>query len=296
MASRARSASGPSKSSGADASTRFLCSSTAACIAELFTYPIDTTRVRVQMAGRKVGMLTAAKDILKTQGSRAFYRGMGPAGLRQFIQCGTNLCAYVPIRNALSADKDESLLKKGAAGALSGSFGQLCAIPTDVVKVKMQGDRKCADSGQAKYQNARHCLRVTLQEKGVLGMWRGATPACGRSAMIHSVGLSSYDGFKTVLVKKGGFSSESSFTHVASASVSGALASLAGCPFDVVKTRVMVQSQTPKAVLVHIMRHEGPRALFKGYLPTLSRLGPWQVMWLSCYERFCIAATGESKI
>ena len=280
---------------------RFLCSSSAACIAEIFTFPIDTTRVRVQMTGKKVGMFATAAEVYQKQGFMTFYKGISPALVRQFVQCGMNLGTYVPIRNALGADKDQSVLKKGMAGAMSGSFGQFCAIPTDIVKVRMQADNKSIlMGGQPKYNGALHCAQACYKEAGFLGMWRGATPSCTRSAAIHSSGLASYDTSKTLVVSRLGFDSEKTSTHILCSAISGVVSSTVGCPFDVIKTRVMnhdnFSTTTPRQILVETIRKEGVRALFKGYIPTLSRLGPWQVCWLTCYEKFCILATGQSKI
>eukprot|EP01061_Rhynchopus_euleeides_P027966 TRINITY_DN45500_c0_g1_i1.p2 TRINITY_DN45500_c0_g1~~TRINITY_DN45500_c0_g1_i1.p2 ORF type:complete len:312 (+),score=116.16 TRINITY_DN45500_c0_g1_i1:257-1192(+) len=280
---------------------RFLCSSSAACIAEGMTFPIDTTRVRVQMTGKKVGMLTTATEMARLQGIGSFYSGIGPAMVRQFVQCGVNLGSYVPIRDALGADKDDSILKKGLAGAISGSLGQFIAIPTDIVKVRMQADNKTILlGGDPKYRGAFHCLRECYGEAGFLGMWRGATPSCIRSAVIHSSGLASYDASKAFMTKRVGLDSELTSTHIICSSISGITTSIFGCPFDVIKTRVMnhehFATTTPRQILMETIRREGPGALFKGYIPTLSRIGPWQVIWLTAYEKFCIMATGQSKI
>jgi len=61
---------------------------------------------------------------------------------------------------------------------------------------------------------------------------------------------------------------------------------------DVIKTRMMNQGKEGKAMyrssydcLVKTVRHEGVTALWKGFLPTWARLGPWQfVFWVS-YEK-----------
>ena len=286
---------------------RFVCSSTAACAAEIFTYPIDTTRVRMQVAKtatdrQKVGMVATGVDILRQQGMKGFYRGIPPAMIRQFIQCGINLAAYHPIRSALGADEDHSVIKKGIAGAMSGSFGQFCAIPADIVKVQMQADNKnTLNGGKPRYNGTAHAFKSIYSETGLLGLWRGATPSCCRSASIHGAGLASYDSFKYFIVSYGKMDAESSSTHIVASALSGFVASAVGCPFDVIKTRVMNHNVieegaiTPLQVAAKTIKTEGATALFKGFVPTLARLGPWQVMWLTFYEKLCIQLTGASK-
>eukprot|EP01065_Artemidia_motanka_P050403 TRINITY_DN8619_c0_g1_i1.p1 TRINITY_DN8619_c0_g1~~TRINITY_DN8619_c0_g1_i1.p1 ORF type:complete len:298 (+),score=75.06 TRINITY_DN8619_c0_g1_i1:64-957(+) len=292
------------KSAGATA--RFFCSSTAACVAEIFTFPIDTTRVRMQVqreaAHTRLGMLGTARNVWHTQGTTAFYKGIPPAMLRQFVQCGVNLSLYLPIRNALGADRDHSVWKKGMAGAASGASGALCAVPTDVVKVRMQADvRQTLQGGTPRYTSTANAFKTIYQEGGAKALYRGTVPTCGRSAALHASGLASYDGFKNVLVKRGGMRAEDSKAHLLASAFSGAMSSAFGCPFDVIKTRVMNHvdadkgTVTPARVLRETVRSDGARALFSGFIPTLMRLGPWQVMWLCVYERLCIVWTGQSK-
>lgn len=283
--------------------TRFLCSSTAACVAEMFTFPIDTTRVRMQVQGATGGgMMGTARSVISTQGPSAFYQGIPPAMLRQFVQCGVNLALYLPIRNALGADRDHSLVKKGAAGATSGATGALCAVPCDQVKVRMQADVKQTLMGGApRYASTSHAFQSIWKEGGITALYRGTVPTCGRSAALHASGLAAYDGSKHMLVKRVGMRGEDPRAHVLASALSGVISSAFGCPFDVIKTRVMNHPEadkgkiTPGRVLVDTVKHDGPKALFSGFLPTLMRLGPWQVLWLCCYEQLCIASTGASR-
>eukprot|EP01063_Lacrimia_lanifica_P024103 TRINITY_DN32066_c0_g1_i1.p2 TRINITY_DN32066_c0_g1~~TRINITY_DN32066_c0_g1_i1.p2 ORF type:complete len:296 (+),score=105.63 TRINITY_DN32066_c0_g1_i1:67-954(+) len=279
--------------------TRFLCSSTAACIAEVFTYPVDTTRVRLQVLKDRRSMFQMMQVTMAKEGATAFYAGFAPALTRQFVQCGANLAAYIPIRDALGADKDDSLLKKGLAGGMSGAFGQFIAIPADLVKTRMQADVKGALVGKPPtYTNAAQALRMTFAEKGLLGMWTGATPAVSRSAAIHSTGLASYDGLKTAAVKVFGMDPDSAVTHTCASAASGFIGAAVGTPFDVIKTRVMNSEgkASPLAIAMRTVREEGFRGMFKGFVPTLTRFGPWQIIWLSSFEQISVLVTGHSKI
>ncbi|KAK4483595.1 hypothetical protein RD792_010794 [Penstemon davidsonii] len=77
--------------------------------------------------------------------------------------------------------------------------------------------------------------------------------------------------------------------------MSGLSATALSCPADVVKTRMMNQASSGESkiryrnsydCLVKTVKIEGFRALWKGFIPTWARLGPWQfVFWVS-YEKF----------
>jgi len=50
---------------------------------------------------------------------------------------------YEPVRNLFSSGKkaeDISILTKIAAGITTGAFGMLVANPTDVIKIRLQGE------------------------------------------------------------------------------------------------------------------------------------------------------------
>lgn len=71
-------------------------------------------------------------------------------------------------------------------------------------------------------------------------------------------------------------------------------------PFDVIKTRLMNQHSHERLYtgavdcLIKTVRHEGAGALYKGFLPTYSRLAPWQLVFFLCFERLNRLVVGES--
>ncbi|XWS25362.1 hypothetical protein CRYUN_Cryun27aG0062400 [Craigia yunnanensis] len=76
-------------------------------------------------------------------------------------------------------------------------------------------------------------------------------------------------------------------THVAASFAAGAVAAVASNPLDVTKTRVMnmkVEVGRPPLYngavdcLMKTVRSEGFRSLYKGFLPTVSRQGPFTVV------------------
>lgn len=78
------------------------------------------------------------------------------------------------------------------------------------------------------------------------------------------------------------------------------VASFASCPADVLKTRIMTQSltnpeyRTVMRCLMAILKNEGPMTLFRGFLPTYIRLGPWQVVFFTSFERISLLLGGST--
>lgn len=106
--------------------------------------------------------------------------------------------------------------------------------------------------------------------------------------------LACYDHTKRFIIENR-ICSDNIYAHTLSSIMSGLSATALSCPADVVKTRMMNQATMEESkfryrnsydCLVKTVRIEGFRALWKGFLPTWARLGPWQfVFWVS-YEKF----------
>ncbi|KAL9313789.1 hypothetical protein ACSQ67_019241 [Phaseolus vulgaris] len=78
-------------------------------------------------------------------------------------------------------------------------------------------------------------------------------------------------------------------THVAASFAAGFVASVASNPIDVIKTRVMnMKVDAYNGALdcaLKTVRAEGPLALYKGFIPTISRQGPFTVVLFVTLEQ-----------
>ena len=123
-----------------------------------------------------------------------------------------------------------------------------------------------------------------------------------RAALLTAGQMASYDHSK-YLLKKYGLLEEGVPLHIAylpfavismclskpflfsGSLVSGLSATTASIPADVIKTRVMNDRGKYKNsidCLIQTLRSEGPRALFKGWLPAYFRLGPHFIIVSAC--------------
>ena len=86
--------------------------------------------------------------------------------------------------------------------------------------------------------------------------------------------LVSYDFFKDTLLQNG--LSNGMPLHILSSALSGTVATTICAPADVVKSRVMNASGNdgPVKLLMESLKKEGPRFLFKGWLPAWSESPP----------------------
>jgi len=162
-------------------------------------------------------------------------------------------------------------MEHGVAGCMVG-FGEVALIPIDSLKVKMQtgqplGFRKSAtDSVMTKFFSSfRGCGWMAVRN-GI-----GSFTLFGGAAMMkmHALGLESFE-------------EATPAQNFFAATLASGLCVWISSPFDVVKTRVQRQGggqgeakiKAGREVAVNLLKHEGPRALWKGSVPKCALVAP----------------------
>lgn len=110
-------------------------------------------------------MLGTMKTIAGEEGARALFSGLSPGLQRQFVFAGLRIGLYVPIRNLLCGPmepgQNPTLLQKIAAGLATGAIGISIANPTDLIKVRMQGQGQLP-ADQRPYTSSVDCYKKTF--------------------------------------------------------------------------------------------------------------------------------------
>ncbi|KAF5828058.1 mitochondrial carrier domain-containing protein [Dunaliella salina] len=251
----------------------------AACSAESMTYPIDIIKTRLQLQGELQGRQQASKalgagrvaaGIVKNEGLKGLYAGLGPAVVRHVFYSGTRITVYESARAKIAAagagsSTSGSIATSLLLGLTAGGVGQLVAVPADLVKVRMQADGRLVAMGQI----AAPRYQVTLVNLGE---------------------LATYDQAKR-LVLASGVLSDGPVAHAASSVCSGLAAAAVSTPADVIKTRIMNQDPTKRLYkgmvdcFAQSVKAEGLPAMWKGFFPTWARLAPWQLTFWVTYEK-----------
>ncbi|EDV96670.1 mitochondrial uncoupling protein Bmcp [Drosophila grimshawi] len=292
----------------------FIYGGMASITAEFGTFPIDTTKTRLQIQGQKIdqtfsqlryrGMTDAFVKISKEEGLRALYSGIWPAVLRQATYGTIKFGTYYTLKKLANergllthSDGSERVWSNIICAAGAGAISSAIANPTDVLKVRMQVHGKGTDQ-----LGLLGCFREIYKFEGVRGLWRGVGPTAQRAVVIASVELPVYDFCKLQLMSAFGDQVANHFISSFIASLGSAVAST---PIDVIRTRLMNQrhvtvlngglataaATTPKLYsgsldcAVQTIRNEGLLALYKGFIPTWVRMGPWNIIFFITYEQ-----------
>ncbi len=260
--------------------TGIACLSSAA--AESVIFPVDLVKTNMQV--RNTSIKQSVNLIYKEGGIHRFYKGFQTAIFRHWIYTNLRVGFYRPVLNQYSSlinynttDKSSTpITLRFLAGATSGGLGQFIANPTDLLKVQMQTNRN------ATYTSI---IQNIYQTSGIKGFYRGTVPNVQRAILVNAGELAAYDTAKQFLITNLHFE-DNTLCFFSASVISGFFSSVLSCPADVVKSKLMSDTNNIyKGVLdcyVRTIRNDGFPAIYRGFIPTWMRLGPWHlIFWLT---------------
>ncbi|KAF8946113.1 Mitochondrial dicarboxylate transporter [Haplosporangium gracile] len=263
----------------------------ASCAAAFVSHPFDLTKVRLQttQGASKQGMIGTMINVARHEGFFALYTGLSASLLRQGTYSTVRFGTYDLLKEKFGP-KDGSRIPVSTmlvCGVLAGCVGGGFGNPADVVNIRMVNDGKLPKEQQRHYKHAFDGLFRIIKEEGPAQLMRGLGPNMNRAILMTSSQLVSYDGFKRQLLATPWFK-DNLATHFASSLLAGLVATTVCAPLDVLKTRIMNSSGSSTSstqMFFHIVKSEGPAALFKGWLPAFLRLGPHTIVTFIVLEQ-----------
>uniref|UniRef100_A0A3Q1GHS0 Uncoupling protein 2 n=1 Tax=Acanthochromis polyacanthus TaxID=80966 RepID=A0A3Q1GHS0_9TELE len=268
------------------AAVKFVGAGTAACIADLLTFPLDTAKVRLQIQGEaRASAATGTGPVVKYRGVfgtiTTMVRTEGPRNLYSGLVAGLQR-SPAPVRPDISlfSGSDVGIGSRLLAGCTTGAMAVAFAQPTDVVKVRFQAQAR--SGGYAR----RYCS--TIDAYRTIAKEEGTAPNIARNAIVNCTELVTYDFIKDMLLKSTPVLSHLP-CHFVSAFGAGLCTTVIASPVDVVKTRYMNsalgQYSSVLKCAAAMMTQEGPLAFYKGFMPSFLCLGSWNVVMFVPYEQ-----------
>lgn len=265
------------------------------CVAETATMPFDVVKVRMQLQGKEKiykNTIDALVKIQRNEGFKSLFLGLSPACFRQITYGTLRFGFYGQFRDMITKDSEFTLQKRIFCGFLSGICASFIANPTDLIKVRMQGEMKQSNS-QRQYKGILSTFSKIHKNEGLKGLYRGAGICAARGGIISACELATYDHIKTFVIQNGHMK-DGILAHFCSSFIAGGISAVCSMPLDVVKSRVMNQPVlNGKGTLyssgydcfVKTVKNEGVRALWKGLVPFYSRNCPHVVITFVVMEQ-----------
>ena len=223
---------------------------------------------------------------------------------------------YTGVRIVIYEQLREGVLKKDAvsgdfpmwkaliSGVVAGGSAQLLASPADLMKVQLQMEgRRRLEGLPPRVSGLWDAASQVVRRGGVRALWAGWLPNVQRAALVNMADLATYDKVKHSLLKHTDIG-DNWLLHGLSSIFAGFAAAVCSTPMDVVKTRIMNQPTDSAGrhllykgtidCLAQTVSKEGVLALYKGFVPIWTRMGPWSLTFWVSYEEIR-ALSGSSS-
>jgi len=254
----------------------------------LIMYPLDVVKTRLQLdkSTNKKSIVTIIQTIIREEGVGRLYRGILSPILAEAPKRAIKFSTNETYKGWFTNKQTGHLPYSGAftAGALAGTTEAFANCPFEVVKVRLQ-----APENLALYKGTLDATLKIAQQEGVMALYKGFEAQVWRNAVWNGTYFLCIPVVKAVLWKPKTKSSEM-FKNFLAGFIGGTLGTTLNTPFDVVKSRTQnIKGQTPWALVAmgKVYREEGFRALYKGYVPRIIRLGPGGGIMFLAFEFIC---------
>jgi len=257
----------------------FLIGGLSAMTGSTVNLPLDFIKVHLQVAreGHRTSHISAfqfTRNMLQTEGWRAFYAGLDSALIRQGLYGTTRFGLYKTLSDWEKEKTGVAALPfrvKVAFASIAGTAGALICNPADLALVRMQADRRLPVSQRRKYRHFLHAIRQIGREEGAFTFWRGALPNIYRCVAMNVGMFAPYDQSKELLDSLFG---PKPVHRLISSAIAVLCQSLLALPFDNLKTKCQnmrrdAQGQLPYAGVLDCakktLRREGFWGLYVGF-------------------------------
>lgn len=149
--------------------------------------PLDLVKTRMQISGTGGGAkeykntYDAFTGILRKEGVRGIYKGLGAGFLRQATYTTTRLGVYTYLNEEYRGEykKAPNLIASMGMGMVAGGIGAIVGTPAEVALIRMTADGRLPLAERRNYSGVFNALYRMTKEEGILTLWRGCIPTAG---------------------------------------------------------------------------------------------------------------------
>jgi len=170
-------------------------------LASWISTPFEFLKVRMQTHVKAGGTsLAYARQVLKTNGFKAFYTGFAINSTREVLFCFVYFGSYESFKNslvsALSVEQKHTWNTSAIAlsGGLAGASAWFVSFPLDTIKSHIQGIGK--DGSRASFSEAFNKISC----RGIQGFYSGIGPSILRSFLVSSTRFSVFESTRSILL------------------------------------------------------------------------------------------------
>lgn len=289
-----------------DTIIHLLAGGTAGTIGAIVTCPLEVVKTRLQSSAKatlnvdNLSMLKCFKSIIKQEGWRALFKGLGPNLVGNAPSRAIYFSTYSTVKTLLNEqflNYPEHPVIHMTSAASAGFVSCTATNPIWLVKTRLQLNKDPL--------TVRKCIRNIWQQSGFLGFYKGITASyVGISeTIVHFV---IYESFKAHIKQKrlenpvydDNFDKYIFFQYMFASAASKSCACAIAYPHEVARTRLREEGHIYKKftqTLYLVWREEGAIGLYRGLSIQLLRAIPFTAITMSTYE-LVVSLFSQGKI
>ncbi|KAJ1463124.1 mitochondrial carrier domain-containing protein [Pelagophyceae sp. CCMP2097] len=269
-----------------DAVKSAACGGFAGACVSVTLQPFDVVRTRMHtdvIHTQKASALRTFRTILAEGGVQRLWRGTTATSLRVGGGAFLHFHTLHVLRTLVGDPSSGSAIATHALlGGASRGLAVVIMCPVTTVKTRMEASH----AGAQNYRSVIHALTDVVKAEGLLALWRGLPAAMLANAPFSAIHYATYRTAQEAARDRLGL--EGAVANFAAGAAASVLATTATQPFDVIRTRQMLNVGNSLADL----RAAGLRGLFAGFLPRLVKRPLQTTLVWTLYEELYKAAGG----
>ncbi|KAL6519443.1 Matrilysin [Orobanche gracilis] len=196
------------------------------------------------------------------------------------------------------AKSEISFVGTFASSAFAACFAEICTLPLDTAKVRLQLQKKVvAGDGLAlpKYKGLLGTVGTIAREEGLYSLWKGIVPGLHRQCLYGGLRIGLYEPVKNFYVGKDHIGDVPLSKKILAALTTGGVAIAVANPTDLVKVRLQAEGKLPPGLprrysgalnaYSTIVIQEGVAALWTGLGPNVARNAIINAAELASYDQ-----------
>ncbi|KAG2488586.1 hypothetical protein HYH03_012906 [Edaphochlamys debaryana] len=273
--------------------------------------PFDTIKVRLQVLGK--GTAAAAKlppsevylnsmdcvrKMVKNEGPLSFYKGTVAPLAGNMVLLGIHFPVFSHVRRQLEGDDHYSQFSASnvlISGAAAGLAGSLVSTPVELVRTKMQMQRRAALASTVApgaaagveefYKGSVDCFKQVLSKYGVKGLYRGFTSTVLRDMQGYAWFFMGYEATVNYFLQNAGpgvhTKADLNYMQVMGAGVMAGFGLWGSMfPIDTIKSKLQAdnlakpQYSSTMDCVRKVLASEGQAGLWRGFSAAMYRAIP----------------------
>ncbi|KAL6653236.1 hypothetical protein ACP70R_012161 [Stipagrostis hirtigluma subsp. patula] len=181
------------------------------------------------------------------------------------------------------------------SSAFAACFAEVCTIPLDTAKVRLQLQKRTSQAAAAGGGGTLATILCIAREEGIATLWKGLIPGLHRQFLYGGLRIGLYEPVKAFFAGGSAVDDVNVVSKILAALTTGVIAIIVASPTDLVKVRLQADGKVAAVkrnysgalnAYATIVRQEGILALWTGLGPNIARNAIINAAELASYDQF----------